>query len=332
VVLGERKQLEHDLQYNEETYRVLAENSWDIIIRATLDGRGKYVSPSVREILGWEPEEYFGNRSLDKVHEEDRPLLEDLFERLKRSESTQAATYRVRRKAGGYLWVEIHARAVRDPQTGELHEFIGVVRDADERVTRERQLTEAFSRAEALAGIDPVTSQANRRTFDTLLVREWLRAVRERKSLSLIMIDIDQFKKYNDIYGHLAGDSCLHKVAAALTAALHRRSDVAARYGGEEFAVILSGSDAAGALVAAERLLAAVSDLKIDHTGTERGIVTISIGVATMYATFDGDEKQLIHAADSALYEAKKCGRDQVRVWQNTEPAAESNHEEDSGA
>jgi diguanylate cyclase (GGDEF)-like protein/PAS domain S-box-containing protein len=316
VALAERKRLEHDLQYTEETYRVLAENSWDIIVRADLNGRGKYVSPSVREVLGWEPEEYFGDRLLDKVHEEDRPILEELFEKLKRSEHTQAAVYRVKRKVGGYLWVEINARAVRDPQTGELHELIGVVRDANDRVVREREMAEAFSRAEALAGIDPVTSQANRRTFDTTLSQEWLRAIRERKSLSLLMIDIDQFKNYNDIYGHVAGDACLRSVAMALTAALHRRTDVATRYGGEEFAVILPNTDAAGAFVTAERLLAAIAGRKIEHSGTGPCIVTVSIGVATMFPSAGSDEKQLIHAADSALYVAKKNGRNQVSVWQ----------------
>lgn len=179
----------------------------------------------------------------------------------------------------------------------------------------QQELTAAFKEADANAGIDHVTGLANRRSFDKQLAREWRRAVREKVSLSLMMIDVDQFKLYNDHYGHLAGDDCLRMIGAILKHAPLRETDLAARYGGEEFAVILPRAASEGASLLAERIRQAVADCHIAHLPYHPGIVTISMGVATMRPTDEWDETMLIQRADEALYQAKKEGRNQVQVW-----------------
>jgi two-component system chemotaxis family response regulator WspR len=166
---------------------------------------------------------------------------------------------------------------------------------------------------ERLTAIDGLTGTANRRRFDEALAAEWRRARRDGTELSLVLIDVDFFKMYNDHYGHLEGDDCLRKVASALTAGLHRPGDLVARYGGEEFVVILPGTDVVGAGIVAEALRAAVEALALPHARSAvGGCVTISLGSATLSPKdFDdsGDTTALIKGADRALYQAKRSGR-----------------------
>jgi diguanylate cyclase (GGDEF)-like protein len=178
----------------------------------------------------------------------------------------------------------------------------------------QQEITAAFTEADVEAGQDHITGLANRRTFDKRLAYEWHRAVHEKLSMSLLMIDVDQFKLYNDFYGHLAGDECLRKIAAILASAPLRGSDVVARYGGEEFAVILPRALSNGAAALAERIRLAVADACIPHLPHPAGIVTVSIGVATLSPAHNLDDTALIQRADLALYGAKKAGRNQVSV------------------
>ncbi|MBT2333056.1 GGDEF domain-containing protein [Variovorax paradoxus] len=165
-----------------------------------------------------------------------------------------------------------------------------------------------------LAMEDGLTGLANRRQFDVALDSEYSRAARTASTLALIMMDVDCFKQYNDIYGHAAGDECLQTIGRTIAGLASRRpGDLAARYGGEELAVLLPNTDAAGAVVLAERIRSAVRDLKIEHAGTADGFVTLSAGVdALSPAVGDGQPKQLIRSADKALYAAKSGGRNRV--------------------
>ncbi|SDU40612.1 diguanylate cyclase [Geopseudomonas guangdongensis] len=163
-----------------------------------------------------------------------------------------------------------------------------------------------------LSSTDGLTGLANRRVFDATLAREWGRARRARQPLALLMLDIDFFKRYNDRYGHLAGDDCLRKVAATLQAGTRRAGDLAARYGGEEFAVIASDLDAAGALALAESIRAAVMAQAIAHADSPLGVVTVSMGVALLVPEDDNSPEILIKLADQALYQAKSQGRNRV--------------------
>ena len=164
---------------------------------------------------------------------------------------------------------------------------------------------------ERLALQDAMTGLANRRQFDLTLHSEYDRAVREQRSIALLMIDVDYFKRFNDVYGHPEGDNCLRMVANVMQA--KRPGDFSARYGGEEFVVILAETDLKGAMIVAELIRGAIRDLNIVHSGNPTGFVTVSIGVAaTVPSSFSGGPLLFLRAADEALYMAKGAGRNKV--------------------
>ncbi len=175
-----------------------------------------------------------------------------------------------------------------------------------------------------LADTDQLTQVANRRHFDRKFKTEWRRAMRERTPISLLLIDVDNFKKFNDTYGHQAGDVCLQKIAQSMASVTHRPADLASRYGGEEFAILLPVTKQKDASMLAERLRRKIESLKIEHSQSELGVVTISIGVSCCEPAWDftgktpDDEQKVIFpamlltAADNALYVSKEQGRNQV--------------------
>jgi diguanylate cyclase (GGDEF)-like protein len=178
---------------------------------------------------------------------------------------------------------------------------------------RTAELDAANRRLEALSMTDALTGVANRRSFDAALAAEWDRAFRSGAPLSLILVDVDHFKAYNDTYGHQGGDDCLRDVAAAMQQVMTRATDLIARYGGEEFAVLLPGSTAAEANVNAERLRRAVEAAALPHRSSSAAdIVTISVGAATVTPAAGSAQPNLIRAADEALYRAKREGRNRV--------------------
>jgi len=186
------------------------------------------------------------------------------------------------------------------------------------------ELQNAQIALQALADTDQLTGIANRRHFDRKFKVEWRRAMREQTPISLILVDVDYFKKYNDTYGHQAGDLCLQQIAMALDSISHRPADLASRYGGEEFSVLLPVTSQENAVMLAERLRKKIESLKIEHSSSKLGIVTISVGVSCCQPAWDftgntPDEEQkvtfpamLLTAADNALYVAKEAGRNQV--------------------
>lgn len=166
---------------------------------------------------------------------------------------------------------------------------------------------------QSLADRDGLTMIPNRRRFDEVFALEWRRCLREQQPLSLLMIDIDWFKRYNDLYGHLKGDECLKQIANVISRAVRRPGDLAARYGGEEFAVILGNTREDPAMMIAEKLRTAIEQQQIVHENAEgRHIITVSLGGATMIPRKQSRPEDLIHTADQRLYEAKKAGRNQV--------------------
>ncbi len=183
---------------------------------------------------------------------------------------------------------------------------------------RRREIAEA--ELAILADTDGLTGLANRRTFDRQLEIEWFRASRDGMPLSLLLIDVDQFKAYNDIYGHQAGDECLRKVAAALAGTADRPGDLVARYGGEEMAILLPDTDASGAATVAENIRARIEALALPHDANgSSGILTISIGSATRRPAFEPSRlgtAELVAMADAALYRAKQEGRNRVSAAQ----------------
>lgn len=179
--------------------------------------------------------------------------------------------------------------------------------------TINRQLEEANQRLQHLSSIDGLTGIANRRQFDEALESEWRRAFRNDTSLALVMLDLDEFKRFNDTYGHQRGDECLRQVASTLKLSLRRAGDLIARYGGEEFVAILPDCDIPGALRYAETVRAAVQELAIPHKSSPVSrIVTLSAGVSAAFPRRGAYPDELIARADQALYLAKGSGKDKV--------------------
>jgi diguanylate cyclase (GGDEF)-like protein len=203
----------------------------------------------------------------------------------------------------GFAGYRFRVKQMRSREADLLH----LVEDR----TRELERTNAMLRQ--MSYLDALTGTNNRRRFNEVLDTEWRRAYRTRSYFSIIMIDIDLFKAFNDAYGHQAGDNCLKQVASALTSQLRRAGDFISRYGGEEFVIVLPSADATTAVAVAERLRTTVESLGIPHsTSAVKNIVTISLGVATALLERTGAPDQLIEAADRALYRAKAQGRNRM--------------------
>jgi diguanylate cyclase (GGDEF)-like protein/PAS domain S-box-containing protein len=204
------------------------------------------------------------------------------------------------------------------PLFGLSNEIIGLVeqfKDITERKRFEEAMEKANKELEQLAAVDGLTQLANRRVFDQRYEGEWLRMKREKGDLSLILCDIDFFKRYNDYYGHLMGDECLKAVAACIKQCVRRPADLAARYGGEEFCILLPATPFEGAFLLAEMIRRAVCLLKREHARSAvSDSVTLSLGVASVNPSANGNNPaKLLKAADLALYAAKEGGRNLVR-------------------
>ena len=193
----------------------------------------------------------------------------------------------------------------------------------EERKELQDWLMKSEQRYRELANADALTGLANRRGFDERLEEEWNRAEGRGQSLALLLIDVDLFKSYNDIYGHIGGDACLRCIAKVIAGTLQRHSDVAARFGGEEFAVILPDTELEAALRVAESVREAVVAMKLPHCGNPDGIQTISIGVAAGVPQRNASVTSLLTASDHALYRAKYLGRNRVEGTMAAMPGME---------
>lgn len=176
-----------------------------------------------------------------------------------------------------------------------------------------QKLEEVNQMLQRLASVDGLTQVANRRCFDETLIHEWQRVSREQGSLSLIFVDIDHFKRYNDTYGHLAGDKCLKQVAQTISQAVSDPTNLVARYGGEEFVVLLPDVTLTGANQVAEAIRAAMKKLDLAHSSSPLGKkMTLSLGISCLYPSQHSSPIMLIKLADKALYLAKESGRDRI--------------------
>ncbi len=306
--LRARQRMAAELKAKEADFRLLAEESSDMVTRIDIDERIRYASPSSIRVVGWRPEHLVGTPALAGVNPEDLPRVKAMVAALKRGDLTDArVAYRTRHRTKSEIWIESSMRVTRAYDTGAINGVVAISRDMTEQKALEQKLA-------ALATIDGLTGLANRRHFDELLQSEWERARREGAPLSLLLIDVDHFKKYNDRYGHQAGDACLQSVAQVLAAQALRPADIAARYGGEEFVLLLPDTDAAGCEMMGSRIRASLAVLGIDHDlNLPSRKVTVSIGGATMNPqTAQMQRSSLVEAADRALYSAKDAGRDRM--------------------
>lgn len=202
-------------------------------------------------------------------------------------------------------------------QDGEVYPLKGLQERNSQLVIlveeRTRALTEVNNKLELLSNTDGLTGIANRRSLDRLFAQEWNRAQRAGSPLALVMLDVDNFKHFNDHYGHLAGDDCLRALAQALVKAGRRAGEVVARYGGEEFVVLLPDTSLPEAMEAAQRMQHEVWSLALPHAAAPPGIVTFSLGVASLIPSKAHVPDDLVRQADAALYRAKAAGRNCLR-------------------
>ncbi len=289
-----------DAERQEEHFRLLAESSTDTIVRGSLDGVRLYISPAVRELLGYEPEELIGRRALDITHVEDMSRLRGLMDQLRQGTLTIGRSeQRQRHKDGSWVWLESHLRLTYDKQTGQPDGYVASVRGMDDRKAIEARL-------EHLATHDELTGLPNRKLFRDHLTAAIDETRRGGRRFALLWMDLDRFKDINDSLGHQAGDAVL-RMATERFRTIIRSGDMVARLGGDEFALIAPiGPDNSEAGAIAARLVATMEQ-PILHGGRAL-TVGLSIGIAcTPEAGRDPDE--LLAAADKALYVAKSSGR-----------------------
>ncbi len=295
---------------SERRYRLIAENASDVIWTASFpELRFTYLSPSFEQLTGYAVAEALGQPVVEALPAESAELLREAIERrVPRAVMGDPAArsgrseYLQRRKDGSEVWVGLETTFIAD-RRGRIRAVLGIARDIDERKKAELELAR-------LATTDPLTGLANRRLFFEEAARELARAARAGTPTAFVMMDLDRFKALNDARGHQAGDHVLAEVAGAVRSAL-RIEDLVGRYGGEEFAALLPGTELESALALAERIRSLVASLGFEDGAGPYG-VTASFGVAVA-APGELDFDALVAAADAALYEAKRSGRNLVR-------------------
>jgi len=283
---------------------------------AIMDKNGKIMmaNPKLQEMLGYTGEELCTMTFGEFSHPDDTVINLELLKRLLEGKINHyTLEKRYFRKGGQVVWGKVTS-SVFPGKDDESSYILGMVVDITERKVAEQKLLETNQRLEYLSNNDSLTGIANRRYFDKYLDQEWRWAQHYSRALSLIILDIDFFKSYNDTYGHLGGDKCLKKVADVLKMTIKRPTDLVARYGGEEFAVILPETDINSAYIVAEKIRSTVETLHISNKKSKvSNFITISVGVHTITPDSNSNKPQdLICGADRALYYAKHKGRNRV--------------------
>lgn len=311
----EQKTAEIELKAAEAEYRTLFENSVAGIFRCDRDWKLVRANRAMARLHGYDSEEQLLDATAGSVVDIHNGLegLAEFREAMQESRRvTDFVMEILRHSTRERIWVSVNAWTVFDAD-GQIKCYEGAVIDITERKRTEEQLEDANRKLEELASTDGLTGLANRRVFDETLAQEFARCRRDNATLSIVLIDVDRFKAYNDAYGHLAGDDCLRFVSQVFKTIARRSGDVACRFGGEELVAILPNASAEAALEIAENFRRAVRSLRIAHSGSDCGVVTISAGVATLspQSVFT-DPEALLRCADKALYRAKEGGRDRV--------------------
>jgi diguanylate cyclase (GGDEF)-like protein/PAS domain S-box-containing protein len=313
TVYEERLRMLQLAREKERSIRLLTESSPDVMLLNDLSNRILYSTNAVRRMLGYQPVELTRrNFQHDLLHPDEIPAYNDALDAVRRQNESRILIYRMRRKDGSWMWAEGAISLYRDEIAGDPIGFVNVVRDITHRKEAEDRLQSAYNELEILAAIDSLTGVANRRHFDAVLDSEWKRAIRSGTCVAMLLIDVDFFKNFNDIYGHVMGDDCLRDIAATASQCVRSVTDLVARFGGEEFAIVLPETDESGAAALAERIRSAVESHGIRHAGNSHGVITVSVGCAAMTPRRGSSSIPLIEAADKALYHAKNMGRNAV--------------------
>jgi two-component system cell cycle response regulator len=316
----ERQQVAQAWQESQRFIQSILDASTNILyVNDYTNGQNLYISRWIHNVLGYLPEDVqaMGDFLDQLVHKNDRQGIRKLRRKLSALNNGEIIEmeYRLQHRQGNWRWLLCRETVFQRDESGEPSQIFGTATDITERKQAEDALREVNQELKRLASIDGLTQLANRRSFDEYLQQEWNNLQTTRASLALILCDIDYFKRYNDNYGHQAGDTCLKKVAQAIDQAVKRGFDMVARYGGEEFAIVLPNTTLEGALTVAKNIQKEVKTLQIPHAQSGIGqYITVSLGIAAIDALSAAGPETLIAAADRGLYRAKYEGRDRLCV------------------
>ncbi len=300
-----------DPQLDPDIYKTLIESTR--AIPWSLDWASQrflYVGPQVETVLGWRPDSWVSLSDwVAHMHPEDRDYVLNFCVSQSLAGLDHEADYRALTASGQYVWIRDVVHVVRDAD-GQVVSLVGFMFDITERKRAEEALRLANQKLMALSYEDELTGLANRRRFFEVYRKAWSTAQRTQSPLSLILLDLDFFKQYNDHYGHVQGDECLRQVAQLIQACAQRPQDLAARYGGEEFILLLPDTTQAGAQAVARSLCTRLQQAAIPHAAQpQHGTLTISQGIGCIRPTLTDCADRFLTQVDDRLYAAKHRGR-----------------------
>ncbi|MBB5060961.1 diguanylate cyclase (GGDEF)-like protein/PAS domain S-box-containing protein [Granulicella aggregans] len=313
--ITQRKRTEAALRESAENLRFAVELTPHIPWTADASGEWTFISPRWNILTGGQEEVNHLKRWAEYLHPDDQVPTAAIWRHSLATGEPYDSEYRIAHRDGEWHWVRARAYPRRS-ESGQIIRWYGTLEDIHERNVIALQLAVAIEELARTAQEDYLTGLPNRRRFDEVLKHEIDRFRRSQMPIALVLLDIDHFKRFNDIAGHLIGDQCLRLIAQTIDGVIRRPADLAARFGGEEFALILPDTDRDGALEIAQRTLAAIRLLSFPHSDVRLQKITISAGVAAFsggdYAHTSSCSADLVHSADVALYQAKANGRDCV--------------------
>ena len=311
---SERRRVEEALRNSEARYLGILQDQFDLIGRYRPDGRLIFVNNAYARYFGFDPKKIEDMTIWTQTAPEEVETVKAKINSLSPSHPSIVSEHLNRRADGQQRWVEWTDRGIFD-EVGRLVEIQAVGRDINEEKRLRKQLEENLVQIENQAMSDPLTGLLNRRAIMEHAEAEWQRSRRERRPLSLVVMDIDNLKEINDTYGHLIGDQALVKLSAVLHSGM-RRYDWVGRWGGDEFLLVLPGTGLDEARDVAERLRLMFKQRKLEIKGDHQVELRVSLGVASQLGTDQGSDtlQNMLARADQALYKAKHSGRDQVEI------------------
>ena len=332
IDVSSQKRIEEKLSTVDERITFALESAGQWIWELDIASGRVWRSRGWKTILGFAEDELPDeNEAWSIVHPDDREMAKAAMQRvLNGEESLFESTYRVGHKDGSWRWILSRGKVVRSHDgsgstrllatsvdiTGQKEIEQALEAAIVEKQRLEQDLRDANRNLQRLTETDFLTSLSNRRKFDMVLEDETRHAARSGSTVGLLMIDVDFFKPYNDLYGHVAGDACLRMIANALDQCVLGSSALLSRYGGEEFAVVLTNTTQADVTVLAGKMSDTIRSREVPHQGSPFGVVTVSIGIAVLNnsAGTRRAAQQFVRQADQALYRAKASGRDTVML------------------
>lgn len=306
----------NDPEISNSVYRTLLESTraipWKIDWKTM---QFAYIGPQIEPLLGWTPESWVSVEDwAERMHPDDRDWVVNFCVTQSESGIDHEADYRALTRDGDYVWIRDVVHVLRNDD-GEVEALVGFMFDISERKKTEQELAALQRQLEEYSFKDGLTGVANRRMFDKVMEESWNDALRRRQPLSMLLLDIDYFKQYNDLHGHLAGDECLRRVGRILQSAARRSSDFVARFGGEEFVVVMPETDRSAAIKVAERCRTLLLKEQIAHGASGVGqLVTVSIGLGTITPGRDDNLTDFLKRVDERLYQAKNGGRNRMVI------------------